>query len=69
MCAHSVATSVVALERRLAGQALVQHAAERVDVGARVDRLAADLLGRDVVERARRAGRSPVRPALDDVAS
>ena len=41
----------LALERHLAGQREVQHAAERVHVGARVDAAAADLLGRDVVER------------------
>ena len=37
--------------RRLAGERVEQHAAQRVDVGARVDALAADLLGRDVAER------------------
>ena len=37
--------------RRLAGQRMEQHAAQRVDVGARVDPLAADLLGRDVAQR------------------
>ena len=44
-------------ERRLAGQALVEQAAERVDVGAAVDLLAADLLGGDVVGGAERLGR------------
>ena len=39
-----------------------QHAAERVDVGARVDALAADLLGRDVAERARPSRRRAVLP-------
>ena len=34
------------------GQALVEHAAERVDVGAAVDRLALDLLRREVVDGA-----------------
>ena len=34
------------------GQALVEHAAERVDVGASVELLAGDLLGSDVVDRA-----------------
>ena len=38
--------------RDLAGQHLVQHAAERVHVGAAVDVTALDLLGRDVVRRA-----------------
>ena len=38
-------------ERRLAGETLVEHAPERVGVGAPVDRFAADLLGRQVVER------------------
>ena len=42
----------LALERDLARERVVQEAAERVDVGAGVDPLAADLLGRDVVERA-----------------
>ena len=42
----------VARERQLAGQAVVEQAAERVDVGARVDPAALDLLGRDVVDRA-----------------
>ena len=41
----------LALERHAAGQRVVQDAAERVDVGAGVDAAAADLLGRDVVER------------------
>ena len=43
---------VAALERLAAGQALVEQTAERVDVGAAVDRVAADLLGGDVVDRA-----------------
>src|SRR5215216_252242 len=42
----------LALERDAAGEHEVQDAAERVDVGAGVDALAADLLWRDVVERA-----------------
>ena len=46
------------------GERLVEHAAERVDVGAGVDRLAADLLRRDVVDACRRTGRSwSARPA------
>lgn len=32
-------------ERRLAGEHFVEHAAQRVDVGARIDRLAARLFG------------------------
>ena len=49
------------MKRRLAGQALVEHAAERVDVGARVERLGGDLLGGGVVHRAGEVGggRSP----------
>src|ERR1051326_4450614 len=45
-------------ERRVAGEHLVEHDADGVDVGARVDdRLAAHLFGREVVERAgERAG-------------
>ena len=39
-------------ERRLPGQALVEDAAERVDVRALVERVARDLLGGDVLERA-----------------
>ena len=42
----------LARERHVAGERVVEDAAERVDVGARVDALAADLLRRDVVERA-----------------
>ena len=42
----------VAHERRLSGEALVEHAAERVDVGARVDGPALDLLRGGVVEGA-----------------
>ena len=46
-------------ERRLAGEHLVQHAPERIDVGARVDgALAHGLLGTHVLRRAER------RPAL-----
>ena len=41
----------LALIRRHAGERVVEHAAQRVDVGARVEALAADLLGRDVAER------------------
>ena len=44
-------------ERRLARKALVEHAGERVAVGAAVHRLPADLLGRQVVERAHQASR------------
>jgi hypothetical protein len=42
----------LALERSLAGDHLVQHAAEREDVGGRPHRLAAHLLGRHVSHRA-----------------
>ena len=42
----------LALERALSCQALVEHATERIDVGAPVDLPARDLLGRDVVEGA-----------------
>ena len=45
-------------ERRLAGEHLVQHRAERVDVAARVDRaLAHRLLGAHVLRRAEREAR------------
>ena len=37
-------------ERRGTGQALVQHAAERIDIGPSVDLAALDLFGRDVVD-------------------
>ena len=40
-----------AIERTLSRERLVEQAAERVDVGAPVDRVAADLLGSDVVDR------------------
>ena len=62
-CAHSVASSPSRAERRVAREHEGEHAAERVDVGAGVDALAADLLRRDVAERpdpaagARRRGR------------
>ena len=41
----------VALERHVAREAVEEQARERVDVGARVDVAALDLLGRDVVDR------------------
>ncbi len=41
----------VPCEGRPAGEAVEDHAAERVDVGARVDRASFDLLGRGVVGR------------------
>ena len=44
----------VAAERHLAPQHLVQHTAERVEVGARGDLLAAQLFGRHVIGRAHR---------------
>ena len=61
----------LALERHPARQREVQHAAERVDVRARVDPPAADLLRRDVVQRPhplpgarrRRCGSAPAWPA------
>ena len=43
---------IVAAERQPPGEALVQHAPQRIDVGARAHRGALDLLGRDVVDRA-----------------
>ena len=49
--AHRDRDEVVAGEGNLAGEQLVEHAAERVDVGLLVDRLAAGLLRRDVVAR------------------
>ncbi len=42
----------VALQGWAAGEAFVEHAAERVEVGAPVQRLALDLFGGDVVGRA-----------------
>ena len=45
----------VASERRRAGEALVEQAAERVDVCAPVDLAALDLLGRHVSDRANEA--------------
>ncbi len=41
----------LACEGALAGQAFVENAAEGVDVGTPVDLFAADLLGRDVLDR------------------
>ena len=55
----------VALERHVAGEREVQDAAERVDVGAGVDPPAADLLRRDVVERADPPARCCVAPLFD----
>ena len=49
---------VVEVERDAAGQRGEQDAAERVDVGAGVDALAARLLGRDVVDRAHERARA-----------
>ena len=43
---------VLSLERRRPGEGLVQHAAERVDIRAPVNRTALDLLGSDVIDRA-----------------
>ena len=43
-------------ERRLAGEDFVEHAAQRVDIGAGVDRLAAGLLGRQVLRGADHRG-------------
>ena len=51
-CFDSIAITVGASNGSRAGEHLVEHAAERVDVGAAVDRLAADLLGRHVLRRA-----------------
>ena len=42
----------LALERAVAREQLVEHAAEREDVGARIDLARLDLLGRHVVRRA-----------------
>jgi hypothetical protein len=42
----------LALERHPPGQRLVEHAGQRVDVGAAIDLLALDLLRRDVGDRA-----------------
>src|SRR5206468_9504468 len=41
----------LANERRMPGQAMEEDAAERVDVGASVDRQALNLLGRGIVDR------------------
>ena len=56
----------LAHERRATGQRVHEHAAERVDVGARVDALAADLLRRDEAERSDPAARAadPTRRGL-----
>ena len=53
---------VVGGERHRAGERLKQHTAKRVDVGARVDGIAAGLLGRNVVDRPdeRPGARQPV---------
>jgi hypothetical protein len=46
----------VAAKRRLPGQALVEHAAQRVDIDGRVGGFAFDLLGREVVGGAGEVG-------------
>ncbi len=48
---HRDGDEVLAGERDIAGQQLVEHDAERVDVGLLVDAHALRLLGRDVVGR------------------
>ena len=50
--AHDDLRVSLALEHRHPGGHVVQHAAQRVDVGAGSDRVAADLLGRHIVRRA-----------------
>ena len=56
----------LAAERRRSGEHLVEHAGQRVLVGPPVDLAAADLLGREVVERSREPpGRS--RAAVDEL--
>ena len=55
---HRDRDEVLAVERHVPGQQLVEHAAERVDVGAGVDLLPARLLRRDVVRRCRARCRS-----------
>ena len=55
MCAASIRCAVRSGEQRLAGEQLVRHRAERVDVGAVIDvRVAGGLLGRHVRRRADR---------------
>ncbi len=49
---HRDCNEVLARERHVAGEQLVEDDAERVDVGLLVDALALRLLGRDVVRRA-----------------
>jgi hypothetical protein len=63
---HRELAHALAVERRCAGQGLVEHQAERVDVAARVDLGRAELLGRHVARGAQeRAGlRDPVAAAL-----
>ena len=56
-------------ERRLAREALVEHAAERVHIGAAVDLLAADLLGGDVIGGAERLGRAERERRVVEVAA
>ena len=50
-------------ERRLAGEHLIEHRAQRVDVAALVAALALHLLGRDVVGRAQRRREPHLRDA------
>ena len=52
---HRHGDLVLAVERDVAGEHLVEHDAERVDVGLAVDVVAERLLGRDVVGRAEHA--------------
>ena len=50
-CANNDREVGLPLERTRPGEALIEHAAERIDIGAAVERATRDLLGRNVVDR------------------
>ena len=56
------------VERRPAGDQVVQHGGQRVDVGAAVERVAVDLLGRHVGERADAVDLRAVGVGVEDAA-
>ena len=67
-CAYTTATSEAPVNGQRAGERLEEEAAERVDVGTSVHLVAADLLGRDVVDGAHQlaVGRAAVGGALGE---
>ena len=62
MCLIAIEIGASPSNGTLAGQQLVEHDADRVEVRAAVDRLALGLLGREVLRRCRRSRRSGSSP-------